>query len=108
MPESSNCIILPVTQRQPTRQRTTNATEINKQSAVLEQLVTDQFDPWQVVPRQVFTPYSRLLISTAFVVVIRVVCLGYSSNNHYQLYQKKVMYLPDLFVLLLLFSSFFY
>ena len=28
----------------------------------------DQFDPWQVVPRQVFTPYSRLLISVAFVI----------------------------------------
>ena len=30
---------------------------------------TYQFNPWQVVPRQVFTPYSHLLISTAFVVV---------------------------------------
>ena len=36
----------------------------------------DQFDPWQVVPRQVFTPYSRLLISVAFDVVSRVDCLG--------------------------------
>ena len=36
----------------------------------------DQFDPWQVVPRQVLTPYSRLLISTAFVFVSRVGCLG--------------------------------
>ena len=35
----------------------------------------DQFDPWQVVPRQVFTPYSRLLISTAFVVVSPIGCL---------------------------------
>ena len=36
----------------------------------------DQFDPWQVVPIQVFTPYSCLLISTAFVVVSRVGRLG--------------------------------
>ena len=28
----------------------------------------DEFDPWQIVPRQIFTTYSRLLISTAFVV----------------------------------------
>ena len=35
----------------------------------------DQFDPWQVVPRQVFTHYSFLLISTAFVVVSHVSCL---------------------------------
>ena len=34
----------------------------------------DQFDPWQVVPSQVFTPFSRLLISTAFI-VSRVGCL---------------------------------
>ena len=36
----------------------------------------DQFDPWQLVPRQAFIPYSRLLISTAFVIVSRVDCLG--------------------------------
>ena len=36
----------------------------------------DQFDAWQVVLRQGFTPYSRLLISTAFVVVSCVGCLG--------------------------------
>ena len=36
----------------------------------------DQIDPWQVVPKQVFTPYFRLLISTAFVVVSRVDYLG--------------------------------
>ena len=35
----------------------------------------DQFDPWQVVPRRVFTPNSHMLISTAFVVVSRVGCL---------------------------------
>ena len=48
--------------------------------SVWEQLATDQTDPWQVVPRQiftpydcvqvvprqVFTPYSGLLISTVF------------------------------------------
>ena len=42
---------------------------------VWEQLSTNQTDPWQVVPGQVFTPYSRLFISTAFVVVSRVSCL---------------------------------
>ena len=46
---------------------------------VWEQHATDQFDQWQVVPRQVFTPYSRLLISTAFVVVSHVGCLGVSG-----------------------------
>ena len=35
----------------------------------------DQVDPWQVVPRQVFIPYSHLLISTVFVVAIHVGCL---------------------------------
>ena len=34
----------------------------------------DQFDLWQVVPRQVCTPYSHLLISTMFVVVS---CVGF-------------------------------
>ena len=29
---------------------------------VWAQFATDQFDPWQVVPKQVFTPYSRLLM----------------------------------------------
>ena len=45
----------------------------------LGKLATDQFDPWQVAPRQVFTPYSRLLISTVFDVVSRVGCLGVSG-----------------------------
>ena len=40
-----------------------------------EQLAMDQTDLWQVPPRQVFRPYSRLLISTAFI-VSRVGCLG--------------------------------
>ena len=39
----------------------------------------DQFDPWQVVPRKLFTSYSCLLISTAFVVVSCVGCLGVSG-----------------------------
>ena len=47
---------------------------------VWEQLATDQFatdqtDPWQVVPRQVFTRYDCLLISVAFVVLCHVGCL---------------------------------
>ena len=71
------------------RQRTTTkATEINKHSVSWnkylsgnsltqwEQLATDQFDPWQVIPGQVFTPYSCLLISTAFDFVSHVGCLG--------------------------------
>ena len=45
------------------------------QIPVWEQLATDQFDPWQVVPRQVFTPYDCLLISVAFVILCRVGCL---------------------------------
>ena len=36
----------------------------------------DQTDPWQVVPRQVFTPTDCLLISVGFVVLCRVGCLG--------------------------------
>ena len=72
--------ITPVTQKQPKRQRTTNTFEINRQYRELipvwEQLTTDQFDPWYVVPRQEFTPYFRRLISTAVVVVSRVGCLG--------------------------------
>ena len=39
----------------------------------------DQFDALQAFSRQVFTPYSRLLISTAFVAVSRVGCLGVSG-----------------------------
>ena len=42
----------------------------------------DQTDPWQVVPRQVFTPCSHLLISTLFVVVSHVGCLGVSGVKH--------------------------
>ena len=42
---------------------------------VWEQLATDQTDPWQVVPSQVFTPYDCLLISVDFVVLCRVGCL---------------------------------
>ena len=42
---------------------------------VWKQLVTDQTNPWQVVHRQVFTPYNCLLISVAIVVLCRVGCL---------------------------------
>ena len=35
----------------------------------------DQFDLWQVVPRQVFTIHVSLLISVAFVVLCRIGCL---------------------------------
>ena len=36
----------------------------------------DQIDPWQIVPRQVFTPSDCLLISVAFVVLCGVGCHG--------------------------------
>ena len=42
----------------------------------------DHFDPWQVVPRQVFTPYSRLLISVAFVVASCIGCLMVTGVIH--------------------------
>ena len=64
---------------------TTKATENNKRYCsvsshkalipVWEQVATDQTDPLQVVPRQVFIPYFRKLISTAFVVFSCVGCL---------------------------------
>ena len=53
----------------------------------------DQFDPRQVVPRQAFTPYSHLLISTAFVVVSRIILschgvtgvyIGIESSDQYE------------------------
>ena len=46
---------------------------------VWEQLATDQTGPWQVVPRQLYTPYDYLLISVVFVVLCRVRCLGVSG-----------------------------
>ena len=46
---------------------------------VWEQLAIDQFGLWQVVPRQVFTAYSCLLILNSFAVVSQVSCLGVSS-----------------------------
>ena len=42
---------------------------------VWEHLATDQTDPWQVVPRQVSTPYDCLLISVAFAFLCCVGCL---------------------------------
>ena len=50
----------------------------------------DQFDPWQFVPRQVFTPYSHLLISTAFVVVSHVDCLGVTGVCMYSLFADNL------------------
>ena len=35
----------------------------------------NQTDPWQVVPRQVFTPYDCLLNLVAFVVPCHIGCL---------------------------------
>ena len=85
---------------QHTRERTTNATEIIKQSSAvntcLEQFAMDQFDPWQVVPRQVFTLYSRLLISIMFVGVSHVGCLGITGVFqgkqlcHFSFYSSKL------------------
>ena len=69
----------PVIPRQPTR-LTTQQTQLKSTGGnwvyipVWEQLATDQTDPWQVVPRQIFTPYDCLLISVAFVVICRVGC----------------------------------
>ena len=42
----------------------------------------DQTDPWQVVPRQVFIPYSHLC-STVFPVVSRIYCLGVAGMWEY-------------------------
>ena len=71
--------LISVTTRQPTRLTTTNAVEIITRkydvNTCLEQLATDQADPWQVVPRQIFTPFDCLLISVAFVVLCCVGCL---------------------------------
>ena len=39
----------------------------------------DQTDPWQVVPRQVFTPYDCLLMSVALAVLCPVGCLWETS-----------------------------
>ena len=60
----------PVTLRQPMWMTITNTAEINWWES------TDQFDLWEAVPRQVFTPYDCLLISVAFVVLCRFGCLG--------------------------------
>ena len=61
--------------RQPTL-LTTKTVETNRRElgvdTCLEQLATDPPDPWQVVPRQVFTPNDCLLISVVFVVLCRV------------------------------------
>ena len=57
---------------------------------------TDQTDSWKVVPRQVFTPYSSLLISVAFVVLYRVwssLETGVFSNKGTQ-HQKPTRFMP--------------
>ena len=41
-----------------------------------------QTDPWQVVPRQVFTPHDILLILVAFVVLCGVGCFWVTSENN--------------------------
>ena len=41
----------------------------------------DQNDPWNVVPRKVFTLYDSLLITVAFVVLCRVGCLWVTGVN---------------------------
>ena len=72
-----------VTPRQPTRLTTTNAAEINEREygvntclgTTCQLAKLDQFDPWQVVLRQVFTPYNCLLVSVGCVVLCRVGCL---------------------------------
>ena len=54
-------------------------------------LLRISFDPWQVVPRQIFTPDSRLLISTALVVVSRVSCLGVTGVMHWKILTSNEM-----------------
>ena len=61
----------PVAPIQPTRLTTTNAVEINRREYGVNTCLGIT-DPWQVVPRQVFSPYDCLLISVAFVVLCRV------------------------------------
>ena len=41
----------------------------------------DQNDTWEVVPKQVFTPYCHLFISSAFVVLSPVGCLWWWLCN---------------------------
>ena len=59
--------------RQQTRLKSTVGNRVY--IPVWEQLATDQTDSWQVVPRQVFTPYDYSLISVAFIALSRVGCL---------------------------------
>ena len=72
----------PITQRQPTRQRTTNVTEINKRALGSKYLSGNNLPRINVIRGKVF-PDKYLhaigacwLISTAFVVVSHVGCLG--------------------------------
>ena len=70
----------------PTRQRTTNATEINKQSKGVNTCpgTTCHGSVLSVAScsKALFTPFSCLLISIAFVVVSRVGCLGVTGVNY--------------------------
>ena len=73
--------------------------------AAWKQLATDQFDPWQVVPRQVFTPFDCLLISVAFVAL----CLGNQCNYvrvHFFLF-SNIMFVSVLFYFLFYFIYLF-
>ena len=61
-----------------------------------EQLATDQTDPWQVVPRQVFTPYDCLMISVAFVVLCRVGYLGVTGVFNFQPFGSLLSFMSNL------------
>ena len=67
---------------------------------VWEQIATDQTGPWQVVPRQVLTPYDCLLISVAFVVLCRVGCLYHTHSQFAISYEAQSIDPLKLFSLL--------
>ena len=50
---------------------------------------TNATDPWQVVPRQIFTPYDCLLTTVAFVVVCLVGCLWVTDVMQWSLKIKS-------------------
>ena len=52
----------------------------------------DQIDLWQVVPRQVVTPYDCLLISVGLVVLCPVGCLGVTGVPKYRTLYIKYHY----------------
>ena len=55
----------------------------------------DQPDPWQVVPRRVFTPYDCLLISVAFVVLYRIGLLWVTSVVQCTFYSDFILLAGD-------------